>query len=177
LASPVKPWGIVFIRSCNGGIVQISPDSLAPWSADWLWSLLLSVLAVAPQVIGLNFIRKPFDWGLVRPKGNGFSTLALLFTAGTTISVTRLRGLEASLWALAYQLLHAVPNQRTAMLYSLNAMTTFGHACMKLPDHWELMGALEALNGSILFGLSTAFLYAIIQEVWSRLASERHRKT
>jgi hypothetical protein len=28
------------------------------------------------------------------------------------------------------------------------------------------MGALEALNGMLLFGLSTAFLFAIIQRVW-----------
>jgi hypothetical protein len=31
------------------------------------------------------------------------------------------------------------------------------------------MGALEALNGLILFGLTTAFLFAIIQEAWTRL--------
>jgi hypothetical protein len=29
------------------------------------------------------------------------------------------------------------------------------------------MGALEALNGWILFGLTTAFLFAIVQKAWS----------
>jgi hypothetical protein len=28
------------------------------------------------------------------------------------------------------------------------------------------MGALEALNGMLLFGLTTAFLYGILQRVW-----------
>ena len=28
------------------------------------------------------------------------------------------------------------------------------------------MGALEALNGMMLFGLTTAFLFAMIQKVW-----------
>jgi hypothetical protein len=28
------------------------------------------------------------------------------------------------------------------------------------------MGALEALNGMLLFGLTTAFLFAMIQKVW-----------
>jgi hypothetical protein len=37
------------------------------------------------------------------------------------------------------------------------------------------MGALEALNGWILFGLSTAFLYAINQRVW-KLAPELQQK-
>jgi hypothetical protein len=35
-----------------------------------------------------------------------------------------------------------------------------------LEQHWQMMGALEALNGMLLFGLTTAFLFAMIQEVW-----------
>jgi hypothetical protein len=42
-------------------------------------------------------------------------------------------------------------------------MTTFGHADVHLVHHWQLMGALEALNGVILFGLSTAFLFSVMQ--------------
>jgi hypothetical protein len=36
-----------------------------------------------------------------------------------------------------------------------------------LEDHWHLMGAMEALNGWLLFGLTTAFLFAVIEKVWS----------
>lgn len=53
------------------------------------------------------------------------------------------------------------------MLYSLNAMTSYGHENMALEAHWKLMGALEALNGWLLFGLTTAFLFAMIEKVWS----------
>ena len=35
-----------------------------------------------------------------------------------------------------------------------------------LEDRWRLLGAIEAVNGLILFGLTTAFLYAAIHEVW-----------
>jgi hypothetical protein len=41
------------------------------------------------------------------------------------------------------------------MLYSLSALTTYGHASALLPDHWKMLGALEALNGALLFGLTT----------------------
>jgi hypothetical protein len=40
------------------------------------------------------------------------------------------------------------------MLYSLNAMTTYGHESFDLATRWQLMGGLESLNGWILFGLS-----------------------
>jgi len=41
-----------------------------------------------------------------------------------------------------------------------------------LPYRWQ-MGALEALNGMLLFGISTAFIFAMLQIYWSRL-SRRH---
>ena len=52
------------------------------------------------------------------------------------------------------------------MLYSLGALTTYGHSHIFLESKWQMMGALEALNGMLLFGLTTAFLFAMIQRVW-----------
>ncbi len=45
---------------------------------------------------------------------------------------------------------------------SLSAITAYGHAGIYLRPQWQLMGALEALNGLILFGLTTAFLFTVI---------------
>ena len=70
------------------------------------------------------------------------------------------------MWAAAYRLLGALPDNRSAILYSLSAMTSYGHAGIFLEGRWQLMGALEALNGMMLFGLTTAFLFAMIQRVW-----------
>jgi hypothetical protein len=50
------------------------------------------------------------------------------------------------------------------MLYSQNAITSYGHANLSLEAHWELMGAMEALNGWLLFGLTTAFLFGMIEK-------------
>ena len=52
------------------------------------------------------------------------------------------------------------------MLYSMSAMTTYGHANIYLEEHWRLMGAMEALNGMILFGLTTAFLFGVLRDYW-----------
>jgi hypothetical protein len=91
------------------------------------------------------------------------------------LMVTTLHGIEGVAWAAAYLLLGAIPDAKSAMLYSLNAMTTYGHESVSLAPHWQLMGALEALNGMLLFGLTTAFLFAMIQEVWPRTVWEGHR--
>jgi hypothetical protein len=79
---------------------------------------------------------------------------------------TVLHAIEASIWATAYRMLGALPDGREALLFSLNAITSYGHTDLNLAMHWRLMGALEALNGLLLFGLTTAFLYGHLQRVW-----------
>ena len=152
-------------------LVYIDAETLAPWTTDWLWSLPLSVATVVLHVLGLLVIKRQFNFVLAYVGRRAFSMIALLFLAGTTISVTLLHGLEATIWAVAFRLLHALPDQKSAVLYSLNAMTTFGHSGITLAPQWHLMGSLEALNGWILFGLSTAFLFAIVQEVLTKVTA------
>jgi hypothetical protein len=77
-----------------------------------------------------------------------------------------LHGLESFAWAAAYLWLGAIPSLRQATLFSLGAMTTYGSSEVELARQWQLMGALEALNGMLLFGLTTAFLFAIVQKLW-----------
>jgi hypothetical protein len=89
-----------------------------------------------------------------------------LFVAAAALMATVLLAIEGTVWAVAYLGLGALPEIRTAMLYSLSAITTYGHAQILLDPHWQMLGALEALNGVILFGLTTAFLFALIQTIW-----------
>jgi hypothetical protein len=84
----------------------------------------------------------------------------------TAMWATFLHAVEAGVWAVAYRILGALPDSKSAMLYSLSAITTYGHSELFLAEHWRLMGALEALNGIMLFGLTTAFMYGMIQRVW-----------
>ena len=60
----------------------------------------------------------------------------------------------------------ALAASAASVCYSLSALTTYGHANLYLKAQWQLMGALEALDGMLLFGLTTAFLFAMIQRVW-----------
>jgi hypothetical protein len=142
-------------------------DGALSWNGDWAWSLPLIALCVIFHVMGLGFFNaKLLD--TVRPTER---QRHLLLSFGvvmgiTTLMATLLHAIEATIWAGAYQLLGALPDSKSAMLYSLEAMTSYGHVDLHLAPHWQLMGALEALNGMILLGLTTAFLYGTIQRVW-----------
>lgn len=137
------------------------------WSGDWAWSLPLIVLNVVMHVLGLGFINANVVRVLTIVKNHrNFLTIFCVVMGVTVLLATILHGLEATIWALAYRLLGALPDDKSAMLYSLEAITAYGHNNLQLAGHWQLMGALEALNGMLLFGLTTAFLYGLIQRVW-----------
>jgi len=137
------------------------------WSADWAWSLPLIVATVVFHVLGLGLFNEKFVSRMERAVAGRHSTAIFgAAMSATVLLATILHGIEAAMWAVAYQLLGALADVKSAMLYSLSSMTTYGHANVYLQPHWRLMGALEALNGIILFGLTTAFLFSTIQRVW-----------
>jgi hypothetical protein len=142
-------------------------DNAATWNGNWAWSLPIIAVTVIFHVIGLGMINLRVIGIMDLMKNNRhFLYMFALVMGVTTILVTFLHAAEAGMWAIAYRALGAVPDNRAAILYSLSAVTTYGHADLFLADHWRLMGALEALNGIILFGLTTAMMYGMIQRVW-----------
>jgi hypothetical protein len=137
------------------------------WDNSWLWSLPLIVLTVMLHVVVLGGINARVVVALQRLRSHRRFLLLFVVVMGiTTMLATLLHGAEALLWACAYHELRALPDFKTAIVYSLGALTTYGHADLYLATHWRLMGALEALNGLLLFGLTTAFLYSHVQRVW-----------
>jgi hypothetical protein len=86
-----------------------------------------------------------------------------------------LHGLEGLLWAAAYWWLGALDSFTDASVYSLATMTTFELPGLTLPSRFHMLSALEAVNGALLFGISTAFLFAVIQVHW-QLISHRHAR-
>jgi hypothetical protein len=137
------------------------------WSNDWAWGLPLIVLTVLVHALALVEIRDRVVLQLplvLHARRSSIVLAALMIT--TVLLLTVLHAVEAGAWAGAYVALGARADFASAMLYSLSAMTTYGHADVFLAKHWQLMGAIEALNGMMLFGLSTAFLFAVLREHW-----------
>jgi hypothetical protein len=80
-----------------------------------------------------------------------------------------LHGIECGIWAGVYLWLGALDSPADALLFSLDSMSTRGASQLMLHRHWQLMGALEAVDGMLLFGVSTAYVFAVMQTYWSML--------
>jgi hypothetical protein len=89
------------------------------------------------------------------------------------VILAALHGLEGVLWASAYWRLGALESFTDASVYSLATMSTFEIPGITLPSRFHMFSALEAVNGALLFGISTAFLFAVMQAYW-RVLSHRH---
>jgi hypothetical protein len=137
------------------------------WRADWAWGVPIIILTVVIHVFSLGLINQRGVRRLRSMTARRYPMLGFAQVMGTTTFLAIiLHAVEASIWALSYQFLGALPDYQSAMLYSLNAITSYGHENLTLDSHWQLMGAIEALNGWLLFGLTTAFLFGMIQNVW-----------
>ena len=77
------------------------------------------------------------------------------------------------IWAIAYLWLGAFNSWADAILYSVDSITTRGASGLIAHGHWQLAGALEAADGMLLFGISTAYLFAVLQALWPMLSRRR----
>jgi hypothetical protein len=134
------------------------------WVPDWAWGLPLLILTIVAHVLAIVWTAKIL--GIYHASGAQRESRFVMIVAVAALALAVYLALEAAAWAVLYVWVGALPDGRNAMLYSLNAITSYGHADVHLEEQWRLLGAIEAVNGLILFGLTTAFLYAAIHRVW-----------
>lgn len=152
------------IAQCAFSFYAVEPGG---WGPDWAWGLPLIVLTVVIHVLALGFINQWTASVTTLVMERSHPRVVFATVMGTvTLLATILHAIEAGFWALAFRFIGALPDLRDAMLYSLSAITSYGHANLSLQNQWQLLGAIEALNGWLLFGLTTAFLFGMLQKVW-----------
>ena len=73
--------------------------------------------------------------------------------------------IEAGMWALTYLGLGAIDSFKDALYFSTVTYTTLGFGDITLSEDWRLLSAFEAANGTIMFGWSTALVFAFVQHI------------
>ena len=83
--------------------------------------------------------------------------IVLLFSGILVLHVS-----ETVLWALFYYSRGLFETFETALYFSLGSYTTIGYGDVVLAHRWRLLGAIEGISGVLLCGISTAFMFAVI---------------
>jgi hypothetical protein len=141
------------------------------WSASWIWSLALVAITIAFHATGIVFIGTAS--GRLRTKllRRGISLVGsapatILLIVGVALLLACLHAIECIAWAVVFVWLGALPSPADATLYSVDSMTTRGASGLFLAPQWRMMGATEAGDGMLLFGISTAFLFYVMVHLW-----------
>jgi len=90
-----------------------------------------------------------------------------LLVAGVLLMMFAASLIEVMLYAGAYLRIGAIEGLERAVYFSMVTFTTLGYGDIVLSEDWRLLASFEAANGIILFGWTTALIFAFIQHIVS----------
>jgi len=70
--------------------------------------------------------------------------------------------IEMAVWAILFVICGEFADFGTAYYHSAVNYTTLGYGDVLMSASWRLLGPLEAANGMLLFGVTTAMIFALM---------------
>ena len=134
---------------------------LVPLAVGAVAILCTIMIHALPLTATVNFVRHEKKQGRV---GTGFwidigiVALAILYALAAHLT-------EIALWAVLYVVCGEFRDFGTAYYHSAVNYTSLGYGDLIMSPSWKLLGPLETANGMLLFGVSTAMIFAVIQRL------------
>src|ERR1700729_4563141 len=121
-------------------------------------TIFIHALAVGATV---NFLRREKRLGR---EGLGlWSNLAIVALAMSFVLVAHL--IEIALWAELFLICGEFKGFGIAYYFSAVNYTTLGYGDLIMSPAWKLLGPLEGADGALMFGVSTAMIFAVTQRL------------
>jgi Ion channel len=121
-------------------------------------TILIHALAVN---VSISFVRHERRLGRT---GAGFwIDVAIVALAVSFAFVAHL--LEIGLWAVVFVICGEFSTFGVAYYHSAVNYTTLGYGDVIMTPSWALLGPLEAANGMLMFGVTTAMIFFLIQRL------------
>src|SRR2546427_10954358 len=121
-------------------------------------TIIVHALALSATV---NFVRRQRRLGRT---GTSFWIDGALVAAAASFALAA-HLVEIALWAVLFMICGEFSEFGTAFDHSVVNYTTLGYGNVVMAPAWRLLGPLEAANGSLMFGVSTAMIFAVIQRL------------
>ena len=131
-----------------------------------LLALLTTLITIGVHAVALGatvqFIRREYQ---IRRAGVEFWT-DVAIVAGVTLLALIAHLVEIAIWAVLYRACGEFTGLALAFYHSAMNYTSLGYGDVVMSASWKLFGPLEAADGLLMFGTSTAMIYAIIQRLF-----------
>ncbi len=122
-------------------------------------------IQVAVVVIMIRYLFRILNREGRKTDGFGFDTyvismVLLLLFAGHLLQI--------AIWAILFIKLGEFGDFQTAFYHSSVNFASLGYGDIVMSERWRLLGALEAINGVLMFGLSAGTLLSVMTRLFSR---------
>ena len=138
-----------------------------------LTTIALVAVTVAIHAYGTVYWIRFLVRRYANPDGDFTRDNALPALIWTAVVLLMLHLIEVIVWALAYMLIlpgDQLAGFEKAMYFSVVTFATLGYGDITLADHqWRILSGIEALNGVLLVGWTTALLFLVFQRCWKGL--------
>jgi voltage-gated potassium channel Kch len=128
-----------------------------------LASLLIGTIAIIATVLihtfGLIAVTRGMAFATRRFKMHGHRSKVVAMVT-TVLGLFLVLSVEIWVWALVYVGVGAFPDFEHALYFSTVSFSTVGFGDIVPVVEWRMLGALEAINGFLMIGWSTAYLIA-----------------
>ncbi len=98
----------------------------------------------------------------------------MLLLIATFSAIIFLHMVEIAIWAAYYYEWALFPDFETSCYFSITTYTTIGFGDVVLPRAWRILGGVEGVSGVLLCGLSTAFVFAIVNAMFQMRLRSRN---
>ena len=140
------------------------------------WSMIVQLGAATIMMMLTTFIHGAGLFGISRTLGiernletqlcvDLVTTRGLFITVGLVLTIFVLHMVEISLYAALYYGVGAFSTLARAVYFSTITYGTIGYDNNDLPGRFQLIAAIEGINGIILLGWSTAFIVTTISRI------------
>ena len=134
---------------------------LMPMAAGSIAALCTILIHSITLGVSVRLFRRERELGLVGPRvwfnlGIFVLTISIAFVAHL---------IEIALWAGLFVLCGEFTSLQLAFYHSAVNYTTLGYGDLIMSPSWKLLGPLEAADGALLFGVSTAMIFTIAQRL------------
>jgi hypothetical protein len=83
---------------------------------------------------------------------------------------------EVLVWSFVYLMVRVAPPGTDLIYFAFVNYTTLGYGDVTPSERWHLVGPMTAMNGVLLFGWSTAVIFAVLQAVMTSQTEEGLRQ-
>jgi hypothetical protein len=134
--------------------------------------ILFLVVTVLLQSLSFDLIIHKTSW-LLNQKIKALKIFwKAIILASVTLSVACVLISEVFIWGLFYYFCGILPDFETSLYFSMSSFTTVGFGDVYLDKNWRLLSSIESLNGFIMFGWATAFIFEIVSRVYKKEAQQ-----